>query len=363
MNHEPDEFLDLVDENDKVIGRKKRSEVYTEKLSNFRVVNAFVVNSKDEIWIPRRTANKRMFPLYLDMSMGGHVESGESYENAFKRETMEELNIDTGKAQTRLLGHLSPQKDGVSANMNVYEIKTDETPNYNHNDFTEHFWLTPQALFERIANGEKTKGDLPKLVRIFYWLDPKEFDKFIGKANKTYQQFCIWFNANNEFSKHQDRWNSIISKGGCKYKNFWEVIIASVQHTWILGVARLLDTAYASFDKNKKKPRLSLEYILQKLNNHNLTTKIHNELLEFQSFSNSIKKHRINVLAHNDINFEPSKIEAGVEDFFEWLEDSISEIKKYPHLAACKTINLKHTEELSKNGVKEVFENILAGEN
>ncbi len=167
-NHPLDEYLDLVDENDTVIGRKKRSEVYAENLSNFRVVNAFIINSKGEMWIPRRAAHKRIFPLSLDMSMGGHVESGETYEDALKREMHEELNINTDKIPVHLLGHLTPQKDGVSAYMYVYEIKTDETPGYNKNDFTEYFWLTPQALFERIANGEKTKEDLPKLVRIFY---------------------------------------------------------------------------------------------------------------------------------------------------------------------------------------------------
>jgi isopentenyl-diphosphate delta-isomerase len=66
------------------------------------------------------------------MSMGGHVESGETYEDTLKRETQEELNIDTDKVSCRLLGHLTPQKDSVSANMNVYEIKMDETPDYNH---------------------------------------------------------------------------------------------------------------------------------------------------------------------------------------------------------------------------------------
>ena len=170
-SHTTDEYLDLVDTNDQVIGKKKRSEVYTERLSNFRVVNAFVVNSNGEIWIPRRAANKRVFPLCLDMSMGGHVESGESYEQTLKRETQEELNIDTDQAAVRSLGHLTPHKDGVSAFMNVYEIKTDETPKYNKKDFTEYFWLAPKALFERISKGDKTKGDLPKLMKIFYGKD------------------------------------------------------------------------------------------------------------------------------------------------------------------------------------------------
>ena len=66
-----DEYLDLVNEKDEVIGKKLRSEVYAEGLSNFRVVNAFLVNSEGKLWLPRRGAHKRIFPLCLDMSMGG----------------------------------------------------------------------------------------------------------------------------------------------------------------------------------------------------------------------------------------------------------------------------------------------------
>jgi isopentenyldiphosphate isomerase len=88
-----DEYLDLVNEKDEVVGKKLRSEVYAEGLSNFRVVNVFLRNFEGKLWIPRRTANKRIFPLCLDVSMGGHVESGESYEVAFKRELSEESHF------------------------------------------------------------------------------------------------------------------------------------------------------------------------------------------------------------------------------------------------------------------------------
>ena len=52
--------------------------------------------------------------------------------------------------------------------MNVYEIITDETPNYNKDDFVEYFWLKPKELLKKIDKGEKTKDDLPKLIKIFY---------------------------------------------------------------------------------------------------------------------------------------------------------------------------------------------------
>ncbi len=66
-----DEILNIVDENDYVIGQKKRSEIYCQRLCNFRVVNAFVVNSLGQLWIPRRSAHKSIFPFCLDVSMGG----------------------------------------------------------------------------------------------------------------------------------------------------------------------------------------------------------------------------------------------------------------------------------------------------
>lgn len=163
-----DEYLDLVNDNDEVVGKKLRSEVHAEGLSNFRVVNAFLVNSNGKIWIPRRGPNKQTYPLCLDMSMGGHVESGEVYEQSFKRELSEELNIDADTIPWTLLGHLTPNNDGVAAFTNVYEIKTDRAPQYNPDDFIESFWLSPDELFEKIELGEKTKRDLPKLVSKFY---------------------------------------------------------------------------------------------------------------------------------------------------------------------------------------------------
>jgi len=163
----PDEYLDLVNDNDEVIGKKLRLEIYQENLHNFRVVNAFVKNSLGELWIPRRTADKRLYPLCLDMSVGGHVESGETYEETFKRETLEELNVNIDKIAWHKLGKLSP-KEGLSAFMQVYEIMLDDAPEYNQNDFTEFFWLTPKALIKKILDGDQAKSDLIKLVQKFY---------------------------------------------------------------------------------------------------------------------------------------------------------------------------------------------------
>ncbi|MCC5640032.1 NUDIX domain-containing protein [Nostoc sp. CHAB 5844] len=163
-----DEILDIVNEDDQVIGQKKRSEIYSQGLCCFRVVNAFVINSLSQLWIPRRSPKKIIFPLCLDVSMGGHVESGESYEDALQREFKEELNLELNNVDFRLLGYLRPHQHQVSAFMKVYEIKLDDNPNYNKNDFVESFWLYPNDLITWLNNGEPAKSDLIKLVQIFY---------------------------------------------------------------------------------------------------------------------------------------------------------------------------------------------------
>ena len=168
MPHHEDELMDLVDENDHVIGQKLRSEIYAEEIFNFRVVNGFVVNARGELWIPRRSAHKRRYPSCLDFGVGGHVESGETYDQAFEREVREELNLDVKQLPVRLLGHLYPHLDHVSVFMQVYEIRLDVAPNYNKDDFVEYFWMQPQELLDRIEQGEPAKTDIPPLIKRFY---------------------------------------------------------------------------------------------------------------------------------------------------------------------------------------------------
>lgn len=163
-----DEYLDVVDENDTVVGRELRSVLHAAGERNFRVVNAFIKNDKGELWIPRRTAHKTLAPLALDFSVGGHVVSGETYDHAFKRETLEETGLSLDPGMYRLLGNMLPEFDDVKAHMQVYEISANTVPNYNKDDFGKFYWLTPEELLKKIYSGDKAKSDLPKVLRKFY---------------------------------------------------------------------------------------------------------------------------------------------------------------------------------------------------
>ena len=165
---EHEEILDLVDDTDIMVGTIPREEAWRTNARWVRVVNVFVVNAKGELWIPRRSASKVMFPLCLDMSVGGHVGAGETYEAALIREAYEELNLDVAKVGYLELGHLNPVEHGVSAFIKVFEIRQNETPNYNRDDFINSEWIEPAVLLERLSDGEAAKDDLEKLVNLFY---------------------------------------------------------------------------------------------------------------------------------------------------------------------------------------------------
>lgn len=102
-----DELLDIVDSTDTVVRTELRSAIYQQKLRYFRAVNAFIINGKGQLWIPRRTASKALFPLALDTSFGGHVQSGQSYEQALFNLTRHQLIIRTIFAKIIGLPHLS----------------------------------------------------------------------------------------------------------------------------------------------------------------------------------------------------------------------------------------------------------------
>jgi isopentenyldiphosphate isomerase len=162
-----DEILDLVDETDNVIGQISRDDAWA-TLARVRVVNAFVVNAQGQLWIPRRTAQKKMFPNCLDMSVGGHVQSGESYLQAFRRETQEELNIGLDQVPWRKIAYFSPLETTLSAFMEVFEIQLEHTRAFNPDDFSEFFWLTPQEAIQKICSGDPAKGDLLELLERLY---------------------------------------------------------------------------------------------------------------------------------------------------------------------------------------------------
>lgn len=89
-----EEIFDIVDANDVVKGQATRSEVHGNPALIHRVVHILVFNSKGELFLQKRGMDKDIQPGKWDTSVGGHVDSGESYTSAAYREMKEELGIE-----------------------------------------------------------------------------------------------------------------------------------------------------------------------------------------------------------------------------------------------------------------------------
>ena len=75
------EILDVVDENDHVIGKATREEIHSSELWH-RGVHVFVFDSQGKLLLPIRSSTKDKFPNTYDCSVSEHLKTGETYEEA-----------------------------------------------------------------------------------------------------------------------------------------------------------------------------------------------------------------------------------------------------------------------------------------
>lgn len=153
------EMLDLVDENDLVYDTKSRAEIYEKGLNYVRTADAMIVNSKGQFWIPIRTANKAIAPNGFDIGVGGHVEHGETYDQAFRKEVQEEADWDIDQLNWERVGKFGPN-DGFPIYTMLYLIHSDIAPKLNHDDFVSAEWLYPDEIRQKVADGHPAKGNL-----------------------------------------------------------------------------------------------------------------------------------------------------------------------------------------------------------
>lgn len=87
------EYFPIVNEDGLRVGRATRQECHSGSFLLHPVVHLHVFNSQGDLFMQKRADDKDIQPGKWDTSVGGHVDDGETVEEALMREVKEELNI------------------------------------------------------------------------------------------------------------------------------------------------------------------------------------------------------------------------------------------------------------------------------
>ena len=88
-----EEIFPIVDEEGRVIGSATRGECHSGSHLLHPVVHLHVFNSQGDIYLQRRPEWKDIQPGKWDTAVGGHIDYGETPDDALRREVREELGI------------------------------------------------------------------------------------------------------------------------------------------------------------------------------------------------------------------------------------------------------------------------------
>lgn len=126
MQDNAQELLPLVDEEGQVIGKATRGECHGGTLWLHPVVHLHLLNPAGELYLQHRPSWKDIQPDRWDTGVGGHVDFGETVDEALRREVREEIGLSAEGAQflTRYIQTSDRERELV----NVFRLVSTEEP-------------------------------------------------------------------------------------------------------------------------------------------------------------------------------------------------------------------------------------------
>lgn len=157
------ELLDLVDENNRVIGVKTRGEIHLQGLMH-RSVHILVFNSAGDLFLQKRSMNKDNDPGLWDSSAAGHLDSGEGYRDCAIRELGEELGI-AGSVQLDQLFRLQASPVTGMEHCIVYRCIHEGPFELQVEEIDEGAWIESGEMDRRVTQQDP---GLTRVVRLIW---------------------------------------------------------------------------------------------------------------------------------------------------------------------------------------------------
>lgn len=144
------EMLDVVNANDEVVGQATRAEIHQRGLQH-RAVHVLVFNRRGEVLLQRRSGEKDRHPHLWDSSASGHVDAGETYDQAALRELKEEIGLCPPAPPTRLF-KLPACSETDQEFVWVYSCEAEGPFTLNPSEISEGRWLAPAEVDTWLQN-------------------------------------------------------------------------------------------------------------------------------------------------------------------------------------------------------------------
>ncbi len=148
-----EELFDVVDEHDRVIGTRPRSEVHRLNLFH-RAAHVLVFNAAGKLFLQKRSLTKDCSPGLWDSSCAGHLESGEDYDSCARRELAEELGI-AGEPALEKLFKIDAAPETSYEFAWVYRTVHEGPFRLDAQEIDEGRWFTPARLDAWIASAPR----------------------------------------------------------------------------------------------------------------------------------------------------------------------------------------------------------------
>ena len=177
-----EEIFDVLNEKGEYTGEiATRDKCHKEGLYH-KAVACFIINSKGEVLLQKRSENKKLWPNMWDITAGGHVGAGEFGFQAIIREIKEELGLEIDRKDIIFLGSTvstNIKRDIINNHFNEYYIiykDVDETKVIlQKEEVSEVKWFSKEKVINRIQdkyNGITDKeGCWDYLIKYYEWLE------------------------------------------------------------------------------------------------------------------------------------------------------------------------------------------------
>jgi isopentenyldiphosphate isomerase len=156
-----EEFLDIVDDQDRVLSRAPRSRVLRDYHIH-RAVMFFVFDEDERVFVNQRSDTKEIYPGHWSIAFGGHVLAGESYDDAARREILEEVGLDT---PARQIGGFQKRTADERENVKVYAVTADREPVLFADEIAQGQFMTLAELNQMIPRFDFLP-ETPDLLKI-----------------------------------------------------------------------------------------------------------------------------------------------------------------------------------------------------